>query len=328
MSAERAPPRLVADLGGTHCRFALAFPDEPLEQGRTVDDPGFRSPADAASAYLSMLPAGSPRPVEAVFAVAAPVAGDLVRFTNRNWTFSVEETGRQLGLAQLRVINDFEAVAHALPALGPADCAKLGGGDAAAGAPMAAIGPGTGLGVAALLQAGGRRIALSSEAGHLSFAPQDETDLAVWRVLKARFGRVSAERLLSGPGLVNLHSALAIVRGVSAPQLAPADVTERGCAGRDPLCAEVLQRFSGLLGSYAGDIALAFAARGGVYLGGGIAPKLGFGFNAAAFREGFVAKGRLRPYLEPIPAYLIRLDGLPLLGAAEVEIEPATLRSG
>jgi glucokinase len=188
---------------------------------------------------------------------------------------------------------------------------------------MAAIGPGTGLGVAALLQAGGRRIALSSEAGHLSFAPQDETDLAVWRTLKSRFGRVSAERLLSGPGLANLHSALAIVRGVSAPLLAPEEVTERGCAGHDPLCAEVLQRFSGLLGSYSGDIALAFAARGGVYLGGGIAPKLGMGFNAAAFREGFVAKGRLRPYLEPIPAYLIRRDGLPLLGAAEVDMEPA-----
>lgn len=322
-NAPKAPAlkavRLVADLGGTHARFAVADSEGRLGSPSAFEAVAHASPAEAARAYLDA--AGlNETPLEAVFAVAAPVYGDEVRFTNSAWSFSIAALREELGLSRLRVINDFEAVAWALPKLEPGDLRKICGGEPARDAPCGAIGPGTGLGVAGLAPAGDGWVAIRSEGGHSSFAPQDDLDMEVWRILQRRFGHVSDERLASGPGLANLHRAIAEIRGEPAAALRPEEVADRGISGADPVCVEAVRRFTAALGSAAGDLALTLGARGGIYIGGGVAPRLWGGFDAGLFRERFVGKGRLRRYLEPIPAYLIEHAQPALLGAANAKI--------
>ena len=319
LSRELEMTRLVADLGGTRARFALAEPEGRLSAQAEFEAAAYASPLDAARAFLAMAAPGQ-RPRQAVFAVAAPVAGDEVQFTNSAWRLSATALRRELGLAQARLINDFEAVAWALPRLRAEHVRKLCGGEADADAPRAAIGPGTGLGVAGLAPAGDGWTVLPSEGGHCSFAPQDEMDAQIWRILRRQFGHVSDERLASGPGLVNLYRALAEIRGEAAAVLRPDEVADRGASGSDPVCAEAVRRFSAALGSAAGDLALTLGARGGVYIGGGVVPRLASAFDVGLFRERFVAKGRLRPYLEPIPVFLIKHSQPALLGAAHARI--------
>ena len=309
--------RLVADLGGTHARFALVDAAGAVVEPAVLPVASHASPAEAAHAYLAQL--GLPAaPEEAVFAVAAPLSGDEVRFTNSPWRFSADGLRRDLGARRLRLVNDFEAVAWSLPRLEAADLRQLGGGEPVAGAPRAAIGPGTGLGVAGLAPVGDGWVALASEGGHCSFAPQDAFEAEILRVLRRRFGHVSNERIVSGPGLANLHDAIAELAGDAPKALRPDQVAARAASGADPHSVEAARRFACALGSAAGDLALTLGARGGVYLGGGVVPHLGDAFDAASFRERFVAKGRMRPYLEPIPTYLILHAAPALLGAAQV----------
>jgi glucokinase len=255
-----------------------------------------------------------------VFAVALPVAGDRVTFTNSPWTFSIREVREALGLKRLAVINDFMAQALAVPALAPEERVELCPGEVVPGEPIGVIGPGTGLGVALLVPDRGAWRAIASEGGHVSFAPFDERDVEVWRLLRRRFGHVSDERVLAAPGLVNLAQALAELAGEKLEIADPMEISQRAAAGSCRFCVEALQRFSLLLGFAAGDLALTLCARGGIYIGGGLSKRLGPLLDAARLRQGFMAKGRFEVYLARIPVYLTVRKDPGLLGAAVYQL--------
>jgi glucokinase len=318
MGAGRQAPEhlwLLGDIGGTNARFALC--DGPGAEPRAAlglacDD--YPDLAAAAQAYLSNH--GDNRPAHACIAVAGPVAGDRVALTNSAWSFSIEATRARLGLERLLIVNDFTAQALSVPSLGPGDLARVGGGEAVAGAAVAVIGPGTGLGVSGLVPVAERWVAVPGEGGHLGFAPSDETETAILNLLRRRFGRVSCERLVSGPGLVILHQALSALADQPAEPLAPDQIVERALAGTDPLCRDVLERFCAILGTVAGDVALALGARGGVYIAGGIVPRFLDFFRASRFRPRFEAKGRLGAYISAIPTSVITVAMPALTGTA------------
>jgi glucokinase len=317
---------LVGDVGGTNARFALC--DGPGAEPRAAlalacDD--YLDLAAAAEAYLSNHDAT--RPTHGCIAVAGPVGGDQVALTNNAWSFSIEATRLRLGLGRLLIVNDFTAQALSVPSLGPEGLAKIGGGAAVAGAAIAVIGPGTGLGVSGLLPVAGRWVALPGEGGHLGFAPSDETETEILDLLRRRFGRVSCERLISGPGLAILHQALSALADQPAEPLAPDQIVERALAGTDPLCLDVLERFCAVLGTVAGDVALALGARGGVYIAGGIVPRFLEFFRASQFRPRFEAKGRLGDYTGAIPTSVITVAMPALTGTARA-LEQALSESG
>jgi glucokinase len=267
---------------------------------------------------------GGDRPVEAVFAMALPVDADWVHLTNSPWAFSIEATRQALGFERLSVINDFSAQALAIPALTTKERRQIGTGEPIADAAIGVIGPGTGLGVGGLMRVGDDWHPIASEGGHVSLAPRDEVDAAVWALLRRRFGHVSNERVLSGPGLVNLATALAELDGHELGIDAPAEVTRRARAGHCRYCRAALERFSGLLGAAAGDLALMLCARGGVYIGGGLVKRLGDLFDAELFRASFLAKGRLEDFLSAVPTYLMTRRNPGLLGAAAFRMAPRT----
>ena len=221
-----------------------------------------------------------------------------------------------LGLRRLTVVNDFTALALALPALGDDDLVRVGGGEARAAAARALIGAGTGLGVSGLLPVPGGWVPLQGEGGHVSLPASTPREANLIALLAERYGHVSAERVLSGPGLVALHDALRRLDGLPARELDSATISARGLAGQCPVCTETLHLFCALLGTVAGDLALTLGARGGVFVGGGIVPRLGEFFARSAFRERFLAKGRFRSYLETIPTRVIRAPYAALTGAA------------
>src|SRR5581483_11582666 len=306
---------LVADIGGTNARFALADPAtlelSHVGQIRCSAEPSF---AAALSGYLASLPVS---PVSAAIAVAAPILGEEIRLTNSTWSFTKRELCRIAGFEQLLVLNDFEALAHSLPYLGAKDLRRVRGAEPEPQAPKLVLGPGTGLGVAGLVWSGTRWIAVAGEGGHASLGAKDERELALLDRLRHGRAHLSVERVLSGPGLADLYRAVAASRGESPGALEPNDVLVRGLAGEDRIAGEALDFFVTRLGAFAGDAALLFGARGGVYLGGGIAPKILPLLEGTAFRDAFVQKGRMAAYLETIPVYAIVAEFAALRGAAE-----------
>ncbi len=315
-------PALIADIGGTNARFALLTePGGAPHAMRTLACADHTDIAAAIEAYLGGT--ATPRPARAVIAIANPVTGDRVRMTNHHWCFSIEATRRRLGLERLRVLNDFTALALALAHLGPAERLQVGGGVALARAPMALIGPGTGLGVSGLLPAGERGwVALAGEGGHVNFSPADDFEIEILRHARRRFAHVSAERLISGSlGLPNLYLAVAELAGAVPEDLAPAEITARALAGRCPHCARALEVFCAMLGTAAADLALTLGAQGGVYIGGGIVPRFPEFFARSGFRARFEDKGRLGDYLRAIPTFVITAANPALLGAAAVAAE-------
>ena len=312
--------RLLGDIGGTNARWAWqAAPGAPLQHYREYACDQFDSVQAVIERYLA--DQGLPPPSEAAFGIATPVTGDVVQMTNHPWTFSIQGLKQALNLARCLVLNDFAAIASALPLLRSGDMRRLGQGNAATGAPMAVLGPGTGLGVASLVYtAEGRTMVVDGEGGHVSLAAHNARDFAVVDWLQKRFGHASAERAISGPGLVNLYRAVCAINGQPAADLTPAQVSAHAAPEdntvRHQACREALQLFSGFLGSVAGDLALTVGARGGVYVAGGIVPRLGGAFDAYSFRERFEAKGRFRGYLEGIPTFVITASSPALIGAA------------
>ncbi|MBS0554427.1 MAG: glucokinase [Proteobacteria bacterium] len=308
-------PRLVGDIGGTNARFALILaPDSELQAVRTLPCAGFSGPAEAIEHYLAS--SGLPRPRCGAFGVATPVDGDLVRMTNHDWAFSVRALRDTLGLERLEVLNDFTALAMALPGLSGADLLQVGGGGPVARHAIGLIGAGTGLGVSGLVPCAHDYVPLDSEGGHVTLAASDthEAELLAW--FATRHAHVSAERVLSGPGLVALHQAHAALRGVPAEPLTAAEITESALSGRSPSCVATLESFCAFLGTVASDLALTLGARGGIFIGGGIVPRLGEFFARSRFRERFEAKGRFSSYLAAIPTFVIRAPHAGLAGAA------------
>jgi glucokinase len=306
----------VGDIGGTNARFATcAAPGAPLGAVATYPVKDFGSLEEAVRRYVTEQ--GGAKPVQAAIGIANPVTGDQVKMTNHNWSFSIDAMRRALGLDRLLVLNDFQALALSLPGLAPDTLEQVGGTAPVAGRPLALIGPGTGLGVAGLVWCpDGRPQALDGEGGHVTLPAETDEELQVAALLRTRFGHASAERAVSGQGLENLHEALDALHGWKQPRATAAEITRRALDGSDPACAHVVQMFCALLGCVAGNLALTLGARGGVYLGGGIVPRLGPLFAASPFRERFEAKGRMAEYLRPIPVYVIKAEVSPALVGA------------
>jgi glucokinase len=297
-------PRLIADIGGTNARFSLILPGTSEPQNTLVlscdDFPGL---AETTLAYLERKPPPAP-PVAAAFAIASPVLGDRVELTNRDWSFSIAELKNRLNLERLDVVNDFIAVALSVPRLGANDKVVVGGGVPAFNAPIGVIGPGTGLGVAALVPTDNGWHPISTEGGHVTMPATNDKEAQVIDWLHARHGHVSAERILSGPGLVNLFAALSELSGKPTANLSPHELTSQALAG-DPLASEALAMFFAMLGTVAGNLALTLGARGGVQIAGGIIPRLLDLFLASDFRRRFEDKGRFSAYLRAIPVHVI-----------------------
>ena len=316
--------RLVGDIGGTNVRLALVEGDGELQHERKLPVRQFTGLAEAALDYL-----GDRHVAEAVFAVATPVAGDAVAFTNSPWQFSQRELKSQLRLDRLAVINDFVAQAAAIETLDPADLHTIKPGTREADKPAVVLGPGTGLGVALIVAEEHRREILPSEAGHMSFAANTPLQAAILTVLVARFGHVSTERLLSGPGLVNIATALGDIHGTPLAPLTPPDVAARAADGSCPLCREACTVFSQVLGAAAGDLVLAVLGLGGVFLTGGLSRNIGHLLDWAALTDAFLAKGRFRDRLATVPIDQVMRAHSGLAGAAaygRTRVRPITYR--
>ncbi|GAB3678748.1 glucokinase [Salinisphaera aquimarina] len=307
--------RLVADIGGTNARFGLLDPQGNLRDVTTLACADFAGPAAAIRYYLETTDVD--RIKEAAIAVATPVIGDRVSLTNRtDWSFSIRRLQRQLRLDRLKVINDFTALALSLPRLPPQSLRQVGSGTPDHEAAHAVLGPGTGFGMSGLIPAPTGWVPLASEGGHVTFSAANDEETAILSLLLRRFGHVSAERLLSGPGLVNLHWAQARLSGEHITELTPEQITAHALADTDPLCRHALEIFCAMLGTAAANLVLTLGARGGVYIGGGIVPRLGTFFEHSDFRTRFEARGRLSTYLSSIPSYVVHADNPGLDGAA------------
>jgi glucokinase len=310
---------LLADIGGTNARFALQGDAGALAHVAVLECAGHATFSAALRAYLdsdAVAACGAPR--QAAVAIANPVSGDHVAMTNHHWQFSIEAVRREFGFARLLVVNDFKALAMALPLLPHGQKRQVGGGAAAPGGVIGLLGAGTGLGVSALVPAEGGWRALDSEGGHVTFAPASEREIDILRFAWREYPHVSAERLMSGIGLALVYRALAARAGVSAPPRQVPAIIAAALDGSCPLCVETVGCFCEMLGTMAANLAVTLGATGGVYIGGGIVPRLGELFDRSGFRARFEQKGRFGAYLARIPTYVITADYPGMLGAAEL----------
>ena len=309
-------PFLVADIGGTNARFALATISGgavsvgEMHAFRAED---YESIRDAADAFLEAVRA---KPKLACFAVAGPITDAVVEFTNSPWVLDIEKTRKNMKLDRLFAINDFEALATSVRELQPADLLNVKDGDGDPHAPVLVIGPGTGLGQALIVPAAGGDRIIPTEGGHVAFAPADDEEIEVLRFIRREHKRVSIERLLSGRGLVNIHRALCAIAGTPRISLQADEITRAALTKEFPIAVKAVDMFCAVLGAAAGDAVLATGARGGVVLGGGILPKIRDAFLASAFTERFLDKGRMRDYVSAVSIKLIIRDGAALVGAA------------
>jgi glucokinase len=313
--SKATPVRLVGDIGATHARFALLGAGGAIEHVRVLACDDYPGIDDALAAYFAEERIDT-LPGEAALAIAAPVLGDAVTLTNHPWSFTASGLRRHLKLARLIVVNDFAAVAMAAPRLKQDERVAVGGGKPVDGEAIGVLGPGTGLGMAGLVSIDGGWRALPGEGGHATMAAATDRESAVLNRLRRRFDHVSIERVLSGNGLVNLYNALAEIEGVPAADYTAAHIADRHIDESDPLAREALAMFCAMLGTVAGNLALTLGASGGVYIAGGIVPRLGPSFAASSFRERFEAKGRFRPYLAAIPTYVVTQSIPAFLGLA------------
>jgi glucokinase len=306
---------LVGDVGATNARFGLVSPDGAVLHSHTYACADFAEIGAAIDTYLATR-GELPMPRLGALAIAAPITGDQISMTNHPWSFSVAALRDRLNFERLLAINDFTAVALALPRLSAGDRMPVGGGAPVVGQPIAVLGPGSGLGVSGLIPAGSGWVPLAGEGGHATMAPASERESAVLALMRRHFDHVSAERCLSGPGLVNLYNSLAALDRVPAASYTAAQITDPETAARDPLCREATAMFCAMLGTFAGDLALTFGARGGVYIAGGIVPRLGAHFAESGFRERFEAHGRMGALLAAVPTYVVTHPLPALLGCA------------
>ena len=304
--------RLVGDIGGTNARFAIAEPGKDPHDVRKLPAAQYPSLVEAAEDYLS----GAPMVEEAVLAVAGPVLGDEVRFSNSSWRFSIDDVRRRLGLRKLVVINDLVAQALSFAALRPDEIGSVKSGTRDPAQPALVIGPGTGLGVAFLLNNAGTLVGLPSEGGHATFAPIDRLQAEILSRLQDQYAHVSVERLLSGSGLLAIAKTLAEINGEIIDVHDPRDVSARAAAGQCPTCHEAIRVFSSILGSTAGSLALTLLTGGGAIITGGLCRGLRPLWDVEALTRAFVAKGRFKSYLDRIPIDQILRPHAGLLGAA------------
>ncbi|MGA9007726.1 MAG: glucokinase [Xanthobacteraceae bacterium] len=300
---------LLGDIGATNARFALASKDV-LGQIRTFEVAKYPQFEDALTIFLDEV--GLPV-TDAAIAVAGPVVQQHAKLTNQAWTIDAGELKTSFGLAA-RIINDFRAVALSLPLLKSGDLVAIGGGKVEEGGPKAVLGPGTGLGVACLANSSADPVVVTSEGGHATLAGTCDREDRIIQYLREKFGHASAERAISGSGLENLYQAIAAIDGLTVGTQSAAEITNEALAGNCKIAHEALRTFCAFLGSFAGSLALTFGAKGGVYIAGGISPRILKFLRESEFRSRFEAKGRFRSYLEAIPSYVIVHPAAAFLG--------------
>jgi len=305
--------KFVADVGGTNIRVARVT-ESGIEDIKKYMCNDFSSIDLAIGQYFNDIP--EYQFSEGCIAIACPVLGDKVVMTNHSWEFSQKELRAALKLNSLFVINDFTAVAHSLPVLSENQVIQIGNGHAVEGGNIAVFGPGTGLGVEHITMTSSGWQTLDGEGGHVDFAPVDETDIVVWRYLQTRFGRASAEEVMSGRGLYNIYTALAQHEGKPVVLTEPAQVTEAALNNSCPIALATLEQFCRIMGSFAGNLALNMATTGGIFIGGGIANRFPEFIKNSGFRARFEAKGQMSHYVKDIPTFLIAEPDHGLLGGA------------
>jgi glucokinase len=319
-------PRLLADIGATHARFALESAPGVLRNVAVLLCDDYAGIVPLLNAYLGQT--NGVRISHAAFALANPISGDFIRMTNRDWQFSTDEVRRALGLTTLLIVNDFTALAMALPGFKPDDLLQIGGGEPQPHAVAGVLGPGTGLGVSGVIPTVDGFVTLGSEGGHVNFAPADEREFAILQYAWREWPHVSNERLISGPGMEIIYRALAQRNGVQAPARNAAEIVSCAFEQNDPLCLEVLECFAGMLGGAAANLAVTLGAFGGIFIGGGIVPRVAQWFATSPFRARFEAKGRFSEYLAQIPTYLIMTPNPALYGVASILSEHLRGRTG
>ncbi len=302
---------LLGDIGATNARFAL-LSNGNLNAISTYEVAKFGQFTDVLTIFLKEH-SRQAQIDQALLAIAGPVKGERVALTNCSWEIDIRELQTRFGL-KVRIVNDFEAVALSLPVLTSTDLARMGDGRPEAGAPMAVLGPGSGLGVACLADPSEKRVVIASEGGHATVAPTCEQEDRIVHYLRKRFDHVSAERVISGSGLENIYQAIAALEGLEIPRRNAAQITKNALSGDCQLCRRSLHAFCAFLGSFAGNVALTLGARGGVYIAGGISPRILDFLLRSEFRKRFEAKGRFQGYLEAIPSYVITHPAAALVG--------------
>lgn len=321
-------PRLLADIGATYARFCLEQLPGRFDYVTVLPCADYSGFVEVMKAYLDGLPQGL-HPKHGAVALANPIEGDRVRMTNRDWEFSIQEAQRALGLATLLVVNNFTALAMSLPRVGAEGRMQVGGGEPQTNGVIGLLGPGTGLGVSGLIPTGDRWFTLATEGGHVSFSPTDERELRVLAHVWKSMPHVSAERLVSGPGLELIYQALIDGHGdVRDRQLKAADVVQRALQNLCPYCVETVECFCAMLGTVASNLALTLGATGGIYVGGGIVPRLGEFFLRSPFRERFEAKGRFSGYVARIPTYVLTAENPAFHGVSSLLAEHVPAQEG
>jgi glucokinase len=303
---------LLGDIGGTTARFAVLSGDAlgPIDH---LQVSRYRSMIDAIDSYLGSRPDRN-RIGAAVLGVAGPVESGRCVLVNSQWVIDAAELCAAFEFKSINLINDFEAIARALPYLSERDVKPLTGGKPLLGDSMAVIGPGTGLGMAGVVRCEGGMTIVPTEGGHTTLPGTTPREDAVIAHLRGKFGHVSAERALSGPGLENLHSAIAAIDEIAVSSRTAAEIAREALDRSCPVSMAAVDMFCAMLGTVAGDLALLFRARSGVYIAGGIAPRLVDVLERSEFRARFIAKGRFQPYLESIPTAVIVSPDMAFLG--------------
>ena len=319
-------PRLLADIGATHARFALETAPGVVRAVRVLKCDDYTGILPLLRAYLA--DHEGVKVNHAAFALANPINGDFIRMTNRDWEFSTDEVRRAIGLTTLLIVNDFTALAMSLPNLPASDLVLVGGGKAAANAVVGVLGPGTGLGCSGVIPTIDGFVTLGSEGGHANFAPADEREFAILQYAWKEWSHVSNERLISGPGMELIYKALAQRNGQDVAPLTSPDIITGGLEKKDPLCLEVLDCFCAMLGGAAANLAVTLGAFGGIFIGGGIVPRLGDWFVTSSFRKRFEAKGRFTSYLAEIPTFVIMTPNPAFHGVASILSEHLRGRTG
>jgi len=312
-------PRLLADIGGTYASFTLETAPGVFSQRQRLRCSEYADFHAAVSRYLgSLARPQAPQIQHAAIAIANPVEGDQVRMTNYHWQFSIEQMRQQLRFESLVVVNDFTALAMALPRLSPLQRRQVGGGQAREHSVVGLLGAGSGLGVSGLIPAADGHIALGTEGGHASFSPRDEREISILRYALDRFDHVSFERLLSGPGLELVYRALRQRAGLAELTLAAPEITRQAMDGSCAICVDTLAAFCAMLGTAAANLAVTLGSLGGIYIGGGIVPRLGEHFDRSPFRARFEDKGRFSSYVKGIPTYVITAEHATFMGASAI----------
>ncbi|MBE8182074.1 MAG: glucokinase [Candidatus Portiera sp.] len=305
-------PALVADIGGTNARFALADKGKVFEE-KVLAVKDFNHPRDAIQTYFEDV---GIKAEQGCIAVACPVHTNPIQLTNSHWQFFPDSLSKELNFSRLKIINDFTALSLAVPLMKEQDVIKFGSGIVIDEKPIGVLGPGTGLGMSGLIHSNSGWIPLQGEGGHISYSAQTELEIEVVRILHKEFPRVSAERILTGDGIQRLYRTMCIINDKATENLQPHQIAELAISKKDDSCVSAMDIFAAALGDVAGDLGLVLGAFGGIYLGGGIVSKHHKYFIQSSLRRRFENKGRFDSYMRDIPTFIIHCELSALKGCA------------